>query len=153
MQLHEGSHSLLTLHVFQLTWISGIVNFSIFFVLTVRSMGLSLVVVRMVRLSALIWGKGLLLAELIFQLFLLKIMIRYQFISLIASNTLMFFFFGNWVLSLKLQEVTSLQFDEDQGYLMAVGSSTGKVGFVITWFLVWFPLFHVPSYFPWVSIM
>jgi len=30
------------------------------------------------------------------------------------------------------QEVTSLQFDEDQGYLMAVGSSTGKVGFVIT---------------------
>jgi len=58
-------------------------------------------------------------------------MIRYQFISLIASNTLMFFF-GNWVLSLKLQEVTSLQFDEDQGYLMAVGSSTGKVGFVIT---------------------
>ena len=100
MQLHEGSHSLLTLHVFQLTWISGIVNFSIFFVLTVRSMGLSLVVVRMVRLSALIWGKGLLLAELIFQLFLLKIMIRYQFISLIASNTLMFFF---WQLGLKFE--------------------------------------------------
>jgi hypothetical protein len=87
------------------------------------------------------------LAELI-QLLLLKILIRYlvpyqQLASNSTLNSLILQFldiiFGDsyaW----KLQEVTSLQFDENQGYLIAVGSSIGKVWFILCYVFVWFSL-------------